>query len=101
MREDKSRVIVTTDKGLVMEVMNKKYYIQKVEELLGHKQTYRTITADPATRQNKRLMNLYKDIKAEGGIHNHTYRKLYPTGTGSPKFYGLLKIHKTLVPCGP
>ena len=30
-----------------------------------------------------------------------TYKKLYPTGAGSPKFYGLPKIHKTGTPLRP
>ena len=33
MREDKTGVIFTTDKGIAMVVMDKKYYIKKVEEL--------------------------------------------------------------------
>ena len=29
------------------------------------------------------------------------YRRLYPTGAGSPKFYGLPKIHKPGIPLRP
>ena len=31
--------------------------------------------------------------KVEGGLGDTTYKN-YPTGTSSPKFYGLSKIHK-------
>ena len=30
-----------------------------------------------------------------------TYKKMYPTGAGTPKFYGLPKIHKAGVPLRP
>ena len=42
-----------------------------------------------------------KTIKAEGGISYAVYRRLYPTGTGFPKFYGLPKIHKEGIPLRP
>ena len=40
------------------------------------------------------LIALLKAIKTEDGINEATYKRLYPTGAGSPKFYGLPKIHK-------
>ena len=30
-----------------------------------------------------------------------TYRRLYPTGTSPPKFYGLPKVHKSGMPLRP
>ena len=41
---------------------------------------------------------MLKSIKAEEGISEAVYKRLYPTGGGSPKFYGLPKIHKEEVP---
>ena len=37
---------------------------------------------------------LLKNIKAEGGIKETTYRRMYPTGEGSPELFGLPKAHK-------
>ena len=42
-----------------------------------------------------------KCIKTEGGIDESTYKRLYPTGAGSPKFYGLAKVHKEGTPLRP
>ena len=39
-----------------------------------------------------------KSIKTEDGINEATYKKLYLTGAGSLKFYGLPKIHKEGTP---
>ena len=44
---------------------------------------------------------MLKSIKAEGGISEAVHKRLYPTGAGSPKFYGLPKIHKEGMPLRP
>ena len=55
------------------------------------------------TQQNRRtkFITLLKNIKAEGGINEETYSRMYPTATCTPKFYGLPKIHKAGVPLRP
>ena len=37
---------------------------------------------------------MLRKIKADTGMQENTYRKMYPRGASSPKFYGLPKIHK-------
>ena len=44
---------------------------------------------------------LLKSIKTEGGIDESTHKRLYPTEAGSPKFYGLPKVHKEGTPLRP
>ena len=80
--------------------MDKEDYVQKEKELLDQP-TYRTITNDPTTKYKNKLVNLLKAIKTEGEIDEALYRRLYPTGAGSPKFYGLPKIHKEGIPLRP
>ena len=75
-------------------------YIKKSEELLNQP-TYKLLSSDPTTKHKNRLISILKSIKAEGGIDNTTYKRLYPTGAGSPKYYGLPKIHKQGVPLRP
>ena len=78
----------------------KEDYIKKAEELLNEP-TYRTISSDPTTKYKNKLINLLKTIKTDGGMNEALYRRLYPTGAGSPKFCGLLKIHKEGIPLRP
>ena len=92
-------MILTADKGVAMVVMDKEDYIRKADLLNLY--SYKTIPADATTRQKNKLINLLKNIKAEGCISETTYRKMYPTGTGSPTFYGLPKIHEARVLLGP
>ena len=42
-----------------------------------------------------------KKIKADGGLEDQLYKKMYPTGAVAPKFYGLPKIHKGDIPLRP
>ena len=80
--------------------MGKEDYVQKAKELLDQP-TYRNITNDPTIKHKNKLVNILKDIKTEGEIDETLYKKLYPTGAGPPKFYGLPKIHKEGIPLRP
>ena len=100
MKKDKERVILTADKGVALVVMKKEDYIKKSEELLNTS-TYKKIAEDPTSKQKTRLISILKNIKAEGGLKEENYRKMYPTGAVSPKYYGLPKIHKPGIPLRP
>ena len=100
MKRDDSRIILTADKGVVMVVLNKEDYIKKAKHLLNQP-TYKKMSEDPTSKQKARLIKLLKNIKAEGGISEEKYKKMYPTGAGAPKFYGLPKIHKQDTPLRP
>ena len=100
LKEDDCRIILTADKGVALVVLNKEDYIRKAKHLLNQ-QTYRKIPEDPTSKQKTRLIKLLKNIEVEGGINEDTYKRIYPTGAGSPKFYGLPKIHKPDTPPRP
>ena len=100
LRKDKNRVILMVDKGVSMVVMDRDDYNEKAEELLNQP-TYRPIPNDPTNKLKIRLISLLKQIKTEGGINDATYKRIYPTGAGSPKFYGLPKVHKQGTPLRP
>ena len=100
LRKDNTRTVLTADKGVALLVLDQEDYVKKAEELLSQT-TYNKINNDPTTKHKNRLINLLKTIKSEGGITEALYRKLYPTGAGVPKFYGLPKIHKKETPLRP
>ena len=75
-------------------------YNQKAETLL-QESAYRPIPNDPTNKYKNKLIALLKSIKTGGGISEATYKKLYPTGAGSPKFYALPKMHKEGTPLRP
>ena len=86
LKKDTNRVILTADKGTRLVVMDREEYINKAEDLLKE-DTYKTIAGDPTNKQKNKLTQLLKNIKTEGGINEESYRKMYPTGAGTPKFY--------------
>ena len=73
---------------------------KKAEDLL-QQPTYQPIPTDPTTKYKNKLISMLKSIMAEGSISEAVYKKLYPTGAGSLKFYGLPKIHKEGMPLRP
>ena len=85
LKKDKGRVILTANKGVSTVVMDKEEYIMKSVELL-HQTAYKELTTDPTTKYKNRLISLLKTMKAGGGIDNITYKRLYPTRAGSPKY---------------
>ena len=100
LKEDKSRVILTTDKGVSLVIMDRTEYKKKVEELLNTG-TYKKISEDPTKKQKNKLISILKNIKPEGGLNEETYRRLYPTAAVPSKFYGLPTIHKPGIPLRP
>ena len=93
-------MILTAHKGVSLVVMDTAEYKKKAEELL-QQPTYQPIPTDPTSKCKNKLISMLKSIKAEGGISESVYKRLYPTGAGSPKFYGLPKIHKEGMPLRP
>ena len=81
-------------------IIDKANYSKKAEELLNTT-TYKKIPEDPTSRQKNKLISILKNIKAKGGLSEEAYRRMYPTGAVSSKFYGLPKIHKPGIPLRP
>ena len=79
-------------------VMDRKEYIKEIKILSEDTNTYRHIPVDPTNKNNTKLINILRNIKAESGMSENTFKKMYPTGASSPKFYGLPKIHKKVIP---
>ena len=67
--------------------MEKNEYTKKGEELLNT-ETYKKIPEDPTNKQKNRLISILKNIKAEGGINEDTYRRLYPQEQCLQNFMG-------------
>ena len=80
--------------------MDKEQYINRAEELLNQP-IYKTISSDPTPKYKNKLISLLKTIKTEGGMSEALYKRLFHTGTGFPKFYGLPKVHKEGIPLRP
>ena len=96
MKKDNTRMVLTADEGVSMVVVSREDYIEKSEELL-HQQNYKILQSDPTNKYKNKLISLLKSINA-GGMDDNTYRWLYQTAAVTPKYYGLLKVHKPGMP---
>ena len=92
-KRDSDHIVLTADKGVAMDIMGRQDYINKANHLLNQN-TYRSITKDPTNSIKNKLINILKRAKNQTGLDSNTYKSMYPTGCGPPKFYGLPKIHK-------
>ena len=100
LKKDKTRMILTVDKGVSIVVIDKEEYTRKADDLLSQP-SYKNIPTDPPNKCKNKLITLLKKIKTEGGIDEATYRRLYPTGASPSNVYGLLKVHKSGMPLRP
>ena len=92
LRRDKERVSLV--------VLDTEDYIKKSEELLNQP-TYKLLSSDPTNKHKNRLISILKSIKAEGGIDNTTYKRLYPTGQDPPNIMGCPKYTNKVYLSGP
>ena len=77
LRRDKTRMVLTADKGVSMVVMDREDYNNNSEELLNTP-TYQILKTDPTSKIKNKQVSLLKNIKAEGGISETTYKKALP-----------------------
>ena len=101
LKKDNSRVILTAAKGVTIVVLDRTEYNNKAQKLLEDGGTYKKIKTDPTNKLKNKLISLLKKIKAEGGISDQLYKKMYPTWAVAPKFYGLPKNTKGTSPLDP
>ena len=80
-----------------MVVLDKEDYIEKANILLVQP-SYRSIDRDPTNKLKAKLITILRRIRMESGLEDTIYKGMYPTGCTVPKFYGLLKIHKSSIP---
>ena len=101
LQANKDIMILPADKGRAVVVLDKSEYLEKAHTLLSDTNTYKKLPKDPTNMYTKRVVDVIKPLKDNGILPVVIYRRIYPTMTESPKFYGLPKIHKPEVPLRP
>ena len=77
LKKDRDCIVLTADKGVAMEIMDRQDYISKANNLLS-KNTYRSIHQDPTNSIKNKLINILKRVKSQTGLNNQTYKAMYP-----------------------
>ena len=65
----------------VQMVLDNQDCINKAQDLLVQRDTYRTLAADPTNKHKNKLISMVRTVKPEGGQGNITHKGVYPTGT--------------------
>ena len=100
LKRDRDCIVLTSDKGLAMVIMDRQDYVNKANHLLNQS-AYKSIAKDPTNSIKNKLINILKRVKTKTGLDSNTYKSMNPTGCVTPKFYGLPKIHKPDTPLRP
>ena len=56
---------------------------------------------NPILKEEKRIIELLKELFEEGKINQKLYKELRPMGSQPPRLYGLSKVHKKDIPLRP
>ena len=92
MQDDHTKIIIETDKGGVIVIMNTAFYREKTLEMLANDSFYKTSNDTCSKTTFKKIKNL---IKLAKDISRHEIAYLLEFDFKSSNFYGLPKIHKS------
>lgn len=94
-------IVLQSDKGGVTVVMYKKDYMNKMQDLVFDRNTYRLLRKDPTSMNQTKNNNYVKYLKDFKYIDDREKSKLMTYTSVAPKLYGLPKIHKQNIPFRP
>ncbi|XP_071801298.1 uncharacterized protein [Asterias amurensis] len=100
LRRDESIHILPADKGNATVIMDRTEYTDKVSNILSSG-SYRPLPKDPTPSIEKRVASKLLSIHRSGALSVPLYRRLRPSSSTCPRFFGNPKIHKPEVPLRP
>ena len=101
LAKDADITILPADKGRATVVMNTSDYKSKAKALLSDTNTYKVLAKDPTSKYKTQISNKLRELRRLNEIDDVEHRKLLPTSTLIPRFYGLPKVHKPGAPLRP
>ena len=101
LRRDPSIVILPADKGRATIILNAKDYDNKILNIIGDRNTYKILKADPTPALQNRMNAILLSLKKQEKLSPNLYSLLHSSNGIIPQMYGLPKIHKPDVPLRP
>ncbi|XP_017478561.1 PREDICTED: uncharacterized protein LOC108368252 [Rhagoletis zephyria] len=102
LQKHKEDIIITdSDKGNKTVAIYKTDYREKMNSLLGDKNTYRIARNDPTNALQKQNNKLVGELYKNKNINIKEKKQLTCTAATAPRLYGLPKIHKPNLPLRP
>ena len=94
-------IILNADKSNKTIIMNKTDYNTKIQNLLSDDSTCIKLEKDPTNGINLQLKSILLSWKSKKIINDNRFKYLHSNTSTAPKFYGLLKLHKSNCPIRP
>lgn len=91
-------VVLKSDKGSSVVIMNVDEYDRKLDDLLDDERTYQKLRSDPLKESQADYNKSLKEILGTSSVF---YTRFYARLSRLPYMYGLPKVHKTGVPLRP
>ena len=98
LNDNPGLLVTRADKGNTTVILTYRDYIEKMQDILSDKNTYRLINRDPTNKMTTTIRSLLMSWRSKGFIEQEIYKKLYISDGELPRSYGLPKIHKTNTP---
>ena len=98
---DNTITILTADKGSAVVVIKSVDYKHKAKKILSDTKTYNVLPKEPMAKYTTTLIKKLQELKQADAITEFDYKRLYPTLSTIPWFYGLPKVHKAGAPLRP
>ncbi|KAA3679044.1 uncharacterized protein DEA37_0004506 [Paragonimus westermani] len=99
LRKNDQIVILPTDKGNAIAILNRQDYKDKVNDLLKDSTTYEHVTGEPTKSLRARITKTVTALKKKKSLTEEQAKHLRPIEGPVPRLYGLPKVHKE--PCLP
>ena len=71
LKEDHSWMVLTSDNGVAIVVMDREDYMDKAQSLLANTTTYNTIIKDPTNKLKSKISQTLRDIRNQGGLSDY------------------------------
>ena len=94
---NKEVIVTRPDKGRGVVLLDRKTYVQKMDELISDRTKFSEIKESIqvySLRVEDKINNFLRKLKNMSLLPDETYKKLYATGSGPGILYGLPKTHK-------
>jgi len=98
LRENKDIVLVPSDKGNSIVLLNTLDYIKEAERQLFDNSIYSKLDHDPTMKHNRIIQDFLQDNGPEEGLSYKAIKLLTPKLPRTPVFYTLPKTHKPSKP---
>ncbi|CAH8658977.1 unnamed protein product [Schistosoma guineensis] len=101
LRNRKDIIIIPAEKGRTTVIMDKEEYVNKAEELLEDKSTYKLMDTNPVKKLDNQISKTLNKLVKAGEITKQDQWRMKSSGPVLPRFYGRPKIHRPNIPLRP